>query len=62
MAPLKVGVIGAGLAGIRAADILQRAGVEVKVLEARNRIGGRVSWSQERDGAVHENARAVRSL
>jgi monoamine oxidase len=37
-------VIGAGLAGLAAADELQRGGAEVLVLEARDRVGGRV-WS-----------------
>ena len=35
-------VIGAGVAGLRAAQVLAGAGREVTVLEARNRIGGRV--------------------
>lgn len=34
-------VIGAGLAGLRTADILARAGKEVFVVEARDRVGGR---------------------
>lgn len=37
----KVIVIGAGIAGIAAANVLQSAGVNVVVLEGRSRIGGR---------------------
>ncbi len=35
-------VVGAGLAGLTAAYRLKQAGVPVKVIEARNRVGGRV--------------------
>ncbi|MGV3524968.1 MAG: flavin monoamine oxidase family protein [Candidatus Sericytochromatia bacterium] len=38
----KVIVVGAGLAGLAAAQTLQRRGYRVEVLEARTRIGGRV--------------------
>ena len=35
-------VVGAGLAGLRAAEVLRIAGAPVVVLEARSRPGGRV--------------------
>lgn len=37
-----VAVIGAGLAGLAAADLLQEKGVSVKVIEGSSRVGGRV--------------------
>lgn len=45
----RVIVIGAGAAGLSAARQLVDAGVDVTVLEARNRIGGRV-WTREVPG------------
>ena len=51
---MRVAVAGAGLAGLSAADELRRAGAEVTVFEARERVGGRV-WSRRLDnGAVVE--------
>ncbi len=43
---MRVIVVGAGFAGLQAATDLSLAGHEVVVLEARDRVGGRV-WSQE---------------
>ena len=39
---LRVGVIGAGIAGLRCAEVLIEKGIHVTILEARDRIGGRV--------------------
>ena len=44
-------VVGAGCAGLTAADALARAGVTVTVLEARDRVGGRV-WSDRTAGGA----------
>ncbi|RDL39216.1 FAD protein [Venustampulla echinocandica] len=37
----KIGIIGAGIAGLRCADILLQHGFNVTILEGRDRIGGR---------------------
>ena len=50
---MTIAVVGAGLAGLAAAEALHRAGVEVVVLEARDRVGGRV-WSEPFAGGTAE--------
>jgi monoamine oxidase len=50
---VRIAVIGGGLAGLAAADALRRAGADVVVLEARDRVGGRV-WSAPFAGGVAE--------
>ncbi|KAK6432071.1 hypothetical protein LTR95_011762 [Oleoguttula sp. CCFEE 5521] len=42
---VRVGIIGAGFAGLRCADVLLQRGVKVTIFEARDRIGGRVAQS-----------------
>jgi protoporphyrinogen oxidase len=45
---MKIIIIGAGIAGLAAADYLHQQGVKASILEARKRIGGRIhvdhSW------------------
>ena len=41
-------IVGAGVAGLRCADVLLKQGAKVTILEGRNRVGGRVSiWKIE---------------
>ena len=47
--PGRVLVIGAGLSGLRCADLLARRGFEVEIFEATDRVGGRVR-TDEVDG------------
>lgn len=47
-------IVGAGMAGIKAAVDLTRAGVEVLLLEARDRIGGRTHTVRTDNGGVYD--------
>lgn len=49
---LDVIVLGAGLAGLAAARDLANAGADITVLEARDRVGGRVKQSSLSDGRI----------
>jgi len=40
-----VGIVGAGFAGLRCADVLLQHGCKVTIFEARDRLGGRVAQS-----------------
>jgi monoamine oxidase len=53
---LSVVILGAGIAGLVSAYELQRAGYKVTVLEARDRIGGRV-WSIRGGDRIVQNGR-----
>lgn len=59
--PSRVIVIGAGIAGAAAARTLANAGVSVHVLEASNRIGGRIHSSTEWGAPVELGAAWVHS-
>lgn len=45
-------VVGAGIAGLIAARNLQRHGLTTTVLEARNRVGGRIESIKVADGWI----------
>lgn len=68
----RVAVAGAGLAGLAAAWALERRGADVRVFEARERVGGRVLTVRNLPGSAHAEAggdliekddcRAIRAL
>jgi monoamine oxidase len=61
-AAVDVIVLGAGLAGLTAARELMRAGTDALVLEARDRVGGRIEQSFARFGMHPATRTAVFDL
>lgn len=51
MNPVKVAIVGAGVSGLYAASLLQKAGVSFVMLEARAHTGGRVMSCHAQNGA-----------
>jgi monoamine oxidase len=59
MARLRVVIAGAGLAGLTAARSLERVGADVTIVEARDRVGGRVqTWRDGFEKGQHAEAGA----
>ena len=52
-------IIGAGAAGLMAARELGKAGKKVIILEARDRIGGRIKRMESHFGEVQTNAKRL---
>jgi monoamine oxidase len=45
--PPRIGIVGAGIAGLRCAAVLSKHGFTVDIVEARDRIGGRICQSDK---------------
>lgn len=59
--PLDVIVVGAGLAGLHAAMLLEELGLNVQVIEGRERVGGRVYTLKMVPGAVEAGGEVIGS-
>lgn len=57
--PLDVIVVGAGLSGLYAATLLEEQGMNVQVLEGRDRVGGRVYTLKMVPGAVEAGGEVI---
>lgn len=55
---MRVVILGAGLSGLTTARKLELYGINTTVLEARDRLGGRI-WTRTLDGGVHVEAGAT---
>jgi monoamine oxidase len=55
----RVIIIGAGMAGMAAADRLQKSGVEIQVVEARTRPGGRIETLRDFADGMYAEAGAM---
>src|SRR5687768_15016171 len=52
MPELRIAIVGAGIAGLTAADWLTAAGCEVTLYEARDRAGGRIHTVHSRNSST----------
>ena len=59
MSECEVVVIGAGMAGLAAARVLAEAGLRVVVLEAQERVGGRIKTARNGDAVIELGAEFV---
>ena len=46
-----IAILGAGVAGVAAGRVLARSGLRIAIMEARNRVGGRVFTTHVSDSA-----------
>lgn len=51
---MRIGIVGAGPAGLRAAQLLEQKGALVQVFEARDRVGGRLHTISLPEGGFYE--------